>query len=127
MPHQCVRCGKLYDDGSNELLKGCECGGKFFFFVKQNDLDQAKEITMDLTKEDKMQIEEDIKDIIGDDFDDSAPVVLELENIKVLKPGKFELDLVGLFKGEPLVYKTGDGKYIIDLATTFNKRKKKEE
>jgi len=45
--------------------------------------------------------------------------VLELENIRVLKPGKYELDLVDLFKGKPLVYKLADGKYVIDLVSTF--------
>lgn len=125
MPHQCVRCGTLYVDGSNQLLKGCECGGKFFFFVKQKDLDKAKEISLELTQEEKVQIEEDIKDIMGAEFDEDMPVVLDLENIRILKPGKFELDLVGLFKGDPLVYKTGDGKYVIDIISSFNKKKKK--
>ena len=28
MPHQCVRCGEFYEDGSNQILSGCKCGGK---------------------------------------------------------------------------------------------------
>ncbi|MBS3143917.1 hypothetical protein J4446_03535, partial [Candidatus Woesearchaeota archaeon] len=32
MPHQCVRCGNMYEDGSEEILKGCSCGSRFFFF-----------------------------------------------------------------------------------------------
>jgi len=36
MPHQCLKCGKVFDEGSSQLLKGCpECGGNRFFFTKQ--------------------------------------------------------------------------------------------
>ena len=65
MPHQCVRCNKLYPDGSEEILKGCECGGKFFFFIKQKSIEEAREITTNLTDEDKKQIEEDVTEIIN--------------------------------------------------------------
>jgi len=40
---------------------------------------------------------------------------LDIEAIRVLKPGQYELDLVHLFKGEPLVYKLEEGKYVVDL------------
>lgn len=40
-----------------------------------------------------------------------------------MKPGKFELDLVHLFnKDNPLIYKLGEGKYVIDLAETFKRK-----
>ena len=35
MPHQCVRCGTFYDDASKEILEGCSCGAKLFFYVKK--------------------------------------------------------------------------------------------
>lgn len=36
MPHQCLKCGKVFDEGSSQLLKGCtECSGNRFFFTKQ--------------------------------------------------------------------------------------------
>ncbi|MDD5177802.1 MAG: Zn-ribbon containing protein [Candidatus Nanoarchaeia archaeon] len=124
MPHQCVRCGKLYDDGSKEILKGCVCGGHFFFFVKEEELKKVEEITVNLTQEDKEQIEKDVLDIIGIE-DTDKPVILDLESIRILKPGKYELDIVELFKGKPLVYKIEDGKYIIDLASTFQSERKK--
>ena len=47
------------------------------------------------------------------------PVILDLETIKVVGPGKYELDLVHLFKGEPLIFKLEDGKYMIDLVESF--------
>ena len=91
-------------------------------FGKKKDIEKAKELTVDLTKEDKQQIEKDVKEIIGDQADDNQPVILELENIRILKPGKYELDLVDLFKGRPLVYKLEDGKYMIDLISGFEEQ-----
>jgi len=128
MPHQCVRCGKFYPDGSKELLQGCSgCGGKFFFYVRKEEIEQAKQLTVDLTQEEKQQIEQDVKDILGDELEEDQPVILELENIRVLKPGKYELDLVDLFKGKPLIYRLGDGKYVIDIESIFKKGKKPEK
>ena len=124
MPHQCVKCGNLFEDTSQELLKGCgKCGGKFFFYVKKQEVEEAKEIQSNLTTEDKVQIENDVIDMIGSEFDKSKPVILDLETIKITKPGKYEIDLVDLFKGKPLVYKLSEGKYIIDVASTFEAMK----
>ena len=123
MPHQCVKCGKIYPDGSNEILKGCtDCNNKFFFFIKKSNLEEAQKITENLTDEDKLQIQQDIYDIIGLEEDDK-PVILDLESIRILQPGKYELDIVELFKGKPLVYRLEEGKYIIDLASTFKTKK----
>jgi len=118
MPHQCVRCGKLFEDGAKELLEGCSCGSKFFFFMSKKALEKVQSVSSNLTKEERQQIEEDIKDITGA-TDDDSPVYLDIESIRVVKPGKYELDLVDMFKGKPLVYKYGDGKYVIDLSSTF--------
>ncbi len=125
MPHQCVKCNKMYEDGNNQILKGCsDCGGKFFFFVKKENIEEAKEITSQLSNEDKQRIESDVFDIIG--YNEDKPIILDLASINILKPGKFEIDLVRLFKGEPMVYRLEEGKYIIDLAETFKNIKKKE-
>jgi len=36
MPHQCLKCGHVFEDGSSQLLKGCpDCGGNRFFFTKE--------------------------------------------------------------------------------------------
>ncbi len=121
MPHQCVRCGKIYDEASKEILQGCNCGSKFFFFMRKQDVNVVQELTSNLTKEEKKQIEKDALDLVGEK-EPEKPVILDLESIRILKPGKFEIDLVDLFKGNPLVYKLEDGKYVIDLATTFRSR-----
>ena len=121
MPHQCVRCGTFYDDGAEEILKGCKCGGKLFFYIKKSKMEEAKKEVeqVNLSKKEKKQIEKDVYNIIDVEIDKNKPVVLDLEAIKVMKPGKYELDLVKLFKGEPVIVKLEEGKYMIDLAETF--------
>ncbi|MFC2134074.1 Zn-ribbon domain-containing protein [Bacteroidota bacterium] len=125
MPHQCVKCGSMYDDGSSEILQGCECGGKLFFYIKKSALERKEEI-INLTKKEKQQIEDDIYDIIGSQIDKEKPIVLDIETIKILKPGKYEIDLVNLFKKQPLIYKVEEGKYVIDIIESFNKMREKK-
>ena len=120
MPHQCVRCNAFYKDGSKETLEGCSvCKGKFFFYIKGETIPKAQQIIKGLTVEDKQRMEEDVIKIMGDDFEEEKPVVLNVENIKILGPGKFEIDLVDIMKGRPLVYRLEDGKYYIDVPSTF--------
>lgn len=119
MPHQCVRCSKLYPEGTDAILKGCGCGGRFFFYMKKEAVKAVQQMTVQLTPEDKQQLEQDALDLIGEEEQPEQPIVLDLESIRMLKPGKFEIDLVDLFRGKPLVYKLAEGKYVIDLASTF--------
>ena len=121
MPHQCVKCSHLYSGASDELLKGCSnCGGKFFFFVKKEEVENAQGIIESLSIEEKNQMEQDVMELVGF-HDPGQSVILDLESIRVSKPGKYEISLVDLFSGKPLVFKVGDGKYVIDLAGSFKK------
>lgn len=123
MPHQCVRCNTFYDELTEDLLKGCKCGGKLFFYIKKESLNRAKQMVVNLSDKEKSQIEQDVLDIVGPSTSDE-PVVLDLESIRVTKPGKYEIDLVQLFKGEPVIYKLDEGKYIIDIIKSFAAGKK---
>jgi len=124
MPHQCVRCNKFYEDGAKEILKGCLCGARLFFYIKKERLEESKKITENLTKEEKKEVEKDVLDLVDLDMAKEKPIVLDLESIKIMKPGKYELDLVRMFKGEPLIFKLEEGKYIIDIPESFKKIKK---
>lgn len=124
MPHQCIRCSKLYDDGASEILSGCSCGARLFFFIKKEKLEESrKEIQQTLNAVDKIKVEQDVLNMVGVQ-EDSLPVILDFESVRVLKPGKYELDLTHLFQQDPLIFKLADGKYIIDVAGTFQKMKK---
>ena len=129
-PHQCVRCGAKYPDTSDVLLKGCSCGSRFFFFYKQSAVDkdegkilqELENLTQEERKEIEKEITTDIEEIIENPED--KPIVLDIESVRIVKPGKFEIDLVSLFKRKPLIYKLSEGKYIIDLVSTFQLLKK---
>jgi predicted nucleic acid-binding Zn-ribbon protein len=127
MPHQCVRCNTFYDDGASEILKGCKCGGKLFFYIRKEKLEEARNMTSNITEDEAYEIEKDVLDLVGERKNDDSPVVLDLESIRVLRPGKYELDLVHLFKGDPVVFKTGDGKYVIDIVETFKRAGQKHK
>jgi predicted nucleic acid-binding Zn-ribbon protein len=114
----------MYDDGSRETLQGCaKCGSKFFFYISKEKLEkiQTTEIREQvielLSDEDKQNIEQDVREIVGIK-DIEAPIILDLESVKVTSPGKYVLDIPNLFnKTRPLVYKLEDGKYVIDLSS----------
>ena len=128
MPHQCVRCGAMYDDGSEVILKGCtSCGSRLFFYIKQERLNELKNFQSNLSDSDKKQIEEDILDLIGQEGIKDSSIVLDIEAIRVPKPGSYEIDIVRLFKGDPIIYKLEEGKYFIDVAESLKRAREKEK
>lgn len=120
MPHQCVRCSRIVPMASKEFLEGCQnCGGHFFFYIKEEQLERIRNRPIEIPENQKERIERDIREIAGI-TEEEAPVILDLESVRVTGEGKFEIDLVNLFrKGRPLIYKLEEGKYIIDLASTL--------
>lgn len=111
----------MYEDGAKEILVGCSsCSSKLFFFIRKDKFDEIQKKTVNLNKKERQQIEDDIYDLVGG-REKEDPVVLDLESIRVLKPGKYELDLVNLFNNQPLVYKLEEGKYMVDVVETFKK------
>ena len=78
---------------------------------------EHKEAEPELTFIEKKQIEEDVREIAGIE-DEETPVFLDFESIKVVKPGKYLIDLTKLFSGKLQVYQLEDGKYIVDLASS---------
>ena len=121
MSHQCVHCSEIYPDAAKELLSGCKCGSHFFFYLKKEQLDALKgeDVLKELSLGDKEVIEHDVREIMGVE-DEEIPIVLDLESIHIVGPGKFEIDIVNLFrKNRPLIYKLEEGKYIIDIASSF--------
>lgn len=69
MPHQCLKCGHVFEEGSSQLLKGCPaCGGHRFFFTKMplDEQERSKisaEVNQDMT--------EKIMDLLMEKTDDT--------------------------------------------------------
>jgi len=123
MPHQCVHCSKIYPKATKELIEGCnECGGHFFFFIREEQLNKEEEKPIEIPDNEKAKVERDIREIAGIS-DEKAPVILDIESIRVLGEGKYEIDVVNLFnKKKPIIYKMEEGKYIIDLSSIVGKK-----
>ena len=119
MPYKCVHCNSIYPDTSSNLLTGCSnCKSKFFFYIKEEKLRQILENPVEdivLSEPEIEKAEKDIREISGIQ-DQETPVFLDFESVRVIKPGKYAIDLTKLFaKDKPRVYKLEDGKYFIDL------------
>ena len=117
-----MHCKRIIPLGSKEILEGCQnCSGHFFFYVRDEQLQEAREKPIEIPEQDKKKVEKDIREMAGI-TEESAPVILDLEAVRAIGDGKFEIDIINLFrKGRPLIYKLEEGKYIIDLATTLKK------
>ena len=100
-------------------MGGCTCGSKFFFYIKQEKLQQLQQPNtngVELTLEEKQHMEEEIREIAGMHDQPETPVFLDFESVKILKPGKYVIDVEKLFsRNKPQIYQLEDGKYIVDL------------
>ena len=114
MPHQCLGCDAIYDNTSDAIIKGCpECGKKLFLFIKQTP---TKKVEVELTQEQKDIVLKEVEDMVGTE-EIKKPIVLKLENVRVVAPGKYEIDINELMKKKkPLIYKVQEGTYVIDLS-----------
>lgn len=128
MPNKCTNCGKIHADDADYLLSGCDsCGSKFFFYVSESHLKDVQIDVEKLSKGELKEIEKDVRDILVDKKIKGGAdeiVILDVESIRVLAPGKYEIDIVNLFNQRPIVIKVGIGKYEIDISSIATKRSK---
>ena len=128
MPSKCTRCGKIHPDNAPYLLSGCdECGSKFFFYFRKEILPSAEKEMKRLSSKQMDEIEHDIREIIPEEIGERETVVLDLEAIRVISPGKYEIDVTNLFNQRPLVIRMGPGRYKLDLTTLATLLKKKSQ
>ncbi len=119
MPHQCLGCDRIYNNSSDVIIKGCpDCGKKLFLYIR--DMPKEEEEQIEISKRNKELILEEIESMTNIQ-DIEEPIILKLENVRVLASGKYEIDINQLMKKEkPLIYKVQDGTYVIDLNFLVN-------
>jgi len=70
MPHQCLKCGAVFADGSPQILRGCpDCGGTKFFFTEKKMSDNERNKL-------KEQANKDIKYLIHEMLTGQAPPMI---------------------------------------------------
>ncbi len=113
MPHQCLNCESIFDNSSDAIIKGCpNCGNKLFLFIKKIP---EKQEEIELSSHEKELIMQEVESM-AEIKNSIEPIILKLENVRVIKPGKYEIDINQLLKNDkPVVYKVQDGTYVIDL------------
>lgn len=118
MPNKCTRCGKIHEDNAGYLVSGCDqCGSKFFFFIRKEAIEKYEREAEKLSKEEVKEIEHDIREILPGKIEKDDTVILDVEAIRVIKPGKYRIDVTNLFNQKPIVIRVGPGKYELDLTT----------
>ncbi|RLF47507.1 MAG: hypothetical protein DRN29_02275 [Thermoplasmata archaeon] len=128
MPHQCLKCGKIYKD-SKYVLEGCpNCGGKSFYYTKKPlDEEKRKKILKEIEEETIKG--EKIEDIIKEIRKKKEEAIREAEKLKenvesisVKEVGEYEINIKRLVEeGTIIIYK--DGAYFIYLPSLFEGKK----
>jgi predicted nucleic acid-binding Zn-ribbon protein len=127
MPHKCTKCGREYNDGSTEILKGCaSCGGKKFLYVKEEDLhkDVLEEKSIDeISKESREQVLE-----VKAEPKKEVEMYDRVETIRIVGPGTYELNIEKMAKGDERIISVGkEGVYNIDLLSFVKDTPKKKK
>ncbi len=125
MPHKCVKCGREFADGSTEILKGCpSCAGKKFLYVREEErhADVLEEKPMELLVEEKR--EAGVLEVrpprsqLPEFYD-------RIESIRILGPGRYELNIEKLAESDELVVGLGkEGQYAVDISSMAKPRRR---
>jgi len=117
MPHKCVKCGREFEDGSTEILKGCpSCAGKKFLYVREEDrhadvLEEKPIEAIALEKKEHVLEVKPHREQVPEFYD-------RIESIRILGPGRYELNIEKLAKSDEMVVGLGkEGKYAVDISS----------
>lgn len=125
MPHKCVKCGREFEDGSTDILKGCpSCSGKKFLYVREEerhaDVLEGKPLES-LIEEKKEGVLE-----VTPPKEQASEYYERIESIRILGPGRYELNIEKLAKSDEMVLGIGkEGKYVVDIPSMARSSAKK--
>lgn len=115
MPHRCMNCGRTYEDDSDELIDGCECGSSLFMYEKEESLSEEE------LEEERQEVKPDIEDMIAEGSSEKNNIKLEfdLDSISVEEEGVYTINVSRLLEEMPLVIEKSEGVYHIHLPSAF--------
>jgi predicted nucleic acid-binding Zn-ribbon protein len=117
-----LRCGNVYKDNDNSVLKGCSCGSVFFMFLKSDeDVKKMKEIQKELELK-ETTLEKELERKIQEKRREKRKFAVE--TIRTPKEGVYEIDLDALMKKRPLIILEKGKSYFIHLSSVFERFKR---
>jgi len=107
-----VRCDRVYEAGDLALKKGCECGARvFIYYGSQREAQRPSQDTKWIERE-----------LVGLASMKDAPVSIDIENVRVLEKGVFEINVANLMRN-PLIVKGEDGVFYVKLPAMKKKKR----
>lgn len=118
MPSKCTRCGRVYEEDSEIIFSGCECGNKLFFYYRKISDKEAEKLKEEGIEEVEKNLEEilEVKEERGEEKEE------DIWNIKV-EDGVFKINIASLMQGKPIIASGEEGRYVISLSSAFRKVK----
>jgi len=126
MPHKCTKCGREYQDGSTEILKGCgSCGGKKFLYIREAEIN--KDVLEEKSIEEiAFESKEEVLEVIDPKAKKEVEMYDRVETIRIVSPGTYEINIEKMAKSDERIVSVGtEGNYIIDLMSMAKDTKKK--
>ncbi|MFB6143747.1 MAG: Zn-ribbon domain-containing protein [Candidatus Nanohaloarchaea archaeon] len=119
MPHRCMNCGKVYEDDSEELISGCECGSSLFMYEQETEEEE-------ISSEERAEVREDIEEMVEEGFEEKENIKFEfdLDSIIVEEEGVYNINISKLLKEIPLVIRKSEGVYHVHLPSAFKPGKR---
>ncbi|HPY60983.1 MAG TPA: Zn-ribbon containing protein [Methanospirillum sp.] len=124
MPHRCTGCQTLFPD-ARYLRDGCPvCGcGKFIFENDKRNREDDKK-THDHPPVSAQKIQSQPAGPVKDEPAEQDPG--SIESIRILEPGRYDLNLSRLAESDDRVVRVGTGDtYRLDLHSMIRKKKKR--
>lgn len=110
MPHKCMNCGEIYDDGSQELIDGCDCGSNLFMYEPEEEI----------SEDEKQEVKNELEEMSLTSQSEKVELEFDIDSIRVQSEGVYEINISRLLDEIPLVVRKREGKYYIQLPSAFN-------
>lgn len=131
MPHICRRCKTRVDAAEGQAPRCPACGGTTFSFVSARRMAEREVQTPDGGKSAPQEpaIDEELKSkpVIQDGNGEKTEqdALESIESIRIIEPGKYDLNLLKLAESNDRVIKVGkDANYRLDLHSMIRHKKK---
>jgi len=121
--HKCIRCGMVYEDNDNSIMKGCpNCGSLFFLFIKNKEQEKEAEEIKERLEERKTSLEKEIERQIKEKKKEIRKKgKFGIETIRIPREGVYEINIKGLMQDKPLIVLEKGKIYLIHLPSLFEK------